>query len=118
MVGVAEGLSLLDSGHTVTACRELTRGGVHSAAQPAQESAHLSCLGFTLVLLLSCHYGETVPGLDPGILLRGFQDSCGYFAQVVCECLFSSLGSLWNGLALWEEGPRLGSGFHCSVSLK
>lgn len=32
--------------------------------------------------------------------------------------LFLSLGSLWNGLALWEDGTRLGSGFHCSVSLQ
>lgn len=51
LVGVAEGLPLLDSGHTVTDRRELTPGGVHSAAQPAQKSAHRNCLGFTLLLL-------------------------------------------------------------------
>lgn len=50
------------------------------------------------------------------MLVGGFQGPCGCFAQMTFKCPFTTLGSLENGLAVWEDVT--GFGFHYTVSLQ
>lgn len=120
MVGVAECLCLLGCGHTVSDHREPpTPGPGHALSSIAGSEISTSQLlrfytfTFVQVVIMGKQFLDFTQGF-----CRGDFKTRGYFAQVTCKCLFVSLGSLWNGLALWEDGTRLGSGFHGSVSLQ